>query len=220
MNIRNVLSIVIVSLFLTSCSEKQQQTVKKELDTAGKNISKTIDTVSKKLSPADTIFESVQVKEVKVKSPLSAELNSSLEDVFDHYVDIKEELADNDSVDSRKHALALLETINKASQEIDVPLKKNWNDIGKKFSQYNTLIENSSTLKQQRELFAKLSAAMAGVVEQFGIPGKTIYRLRSDDSPYGKNSIWLTDSKSSEDPYTGGDDGKVVVVDAWEFEKQ
>lgn len=220
MNIKILLTVVMVCLFLTSCSEKQQQTVKKEMDTAAKDISKTIDTVSKKLSPGDSIFESVQVKEVTVKSPLPGDLNSKLEDVFEHYVEIKEELADNDSVDSKKHALALLETINKAAQETDVPLKKDWNKIGNKFNQYSTLIENSNTLKQQRELFAKLSAAMAGVIEQFGIPGKTVYRLRSDASPYGKNSIWLTDSKTSEDPYTGVDESKVVVVDAWEFEKQ
>lgn len=213
-----IIPVIAVSLIFMSCTDKEKQTTEKGNYTM--TTTRNEDTVRNKTVSEDTIFKQVVLKEVSVSGNVPKNLHENLSDIFEHYIAIKEELAGNDSIDSRAHAYEMLEVIMKASEDPDNKIDTKWTLVRDKLMQYQKVIEKSVTLKDQREWFSRLSASLTEAIQKYGLPDKTIYELSSLKSVNGKNAKWLTDSKNSEDPYTGKDNDacSVVVERAWEFD--
>ncbi|MEO7356399.1 MAG: DUF3347 domain-containing protein [Ignavibacteria bacterium] len=216
---------VFIFLFIVSlsCSDKEKNGVKSNLDTVRNSVKKDIDTLTNRLVPNDTLFSSVTVKEVVVDGNYSENFQENLEDIFENYVEIKDELADNDSVDSKKHAVEMLEEVTKSFDKSAKDPDKNWSMEGNKIMKYQKIIESSNTLDEQREWFSKLTASLTEAVEKYGLPGKTIYEVETSPQD-GMSGKWLTDSKDRDDPYNGKtkdeDTGSLKVLRAWDFKKK
>lgn len=210
--------LLFLSFLLVSCSEESNKSTKKDLDTLKDNIAETIDSVSAKIIPGDTIFENVKVINVQLKNNSSEKLTEKLEEFFDVYIDMKDDLAENDSADVKEDALKALDLIRKYSKDTAVTLNKKWILTEKKESELRNKIENATSLDEQREWFSKLSQSLSETILEYGLPGNLIYELSSTSSklPY-KN--WFTDSKDTDDPYSenGDEEDSVIVVNAWEF---
>lgn len=222
---KKIFAIIFLFSFSLSCSDRDKENVKKDIDTVRNSVKKDLDTLKNKLLPEDTLFKTVVVKEVIIPENVSKDLHDNLEDVFEHYIEIKEELTDNDSVDSKKHAIEMLEVVTKAADKSNDEIDKNWSTEGNKIMKYQKIIESTNTLSEQREWFKKLTASLTEAIQRYGIPGKIIYELESVSSSGLKNAKWLTDSKDSDNPYAGKDinvDTKdsVNVLRAWEFKKE
>jgi len=208
------LTAILLLTFFYSCSKQEQPVVKKNTDTVSRNIPVKKDTVVVKDN--DSLFDNITVTGVKKSADASTDVQKKLDDIFDKYLEIKNELADNDSVDTRKQAAEMLDGIAKASTDLEKDVSAKWKLDEAKFMKYQKAINDATTLKEQREWFNKLTVTLTEVIQKYGLPGKTIYELS------GKNGKWLVDSKDSEDPYTGDDEdnstGNVKVVRAWDFE--
>jgi len=204
-----------------SCTDKDKENVKKDVDTVKTSLQKDLDTLKNTLLPGDTLFKSVIVKEVIIPENVSKDLHDNLEDVFEHYIEIKEELADNDSIDSKKHAMEMLGVVTKAANKSGEEIDKSWNAEGTKIMKYQQIIESTNTLTEQREWFSKLSVSLSDAIQKYGLPGHTIYEVESITSSGGKNAKWLTDSKGGDNPYTGNkNNDSVNVLRGWEFKNK
>jgi len=214
--------ILLLIFFSLSCSDSDKEKVKNDLDTVRNSVKKDLDTLKNKLLPGDTLFNSVNVKEVMIDENVSKNLHDNLEDVFEYYINIKYDLADNDSVDSKKHAMEMLEVVTKAANESDKDIDKSWSAEGSKIMKYQKIIESTTTLTEQREWFNKLSTSLLDAILKYGLPGKTIYQVESEISSGEKTSKWLTDSKNSDNPYTGIDssENSVNVLHGWKFKER
>ncbi len=219
MSVTRIIPYILLFILTLSCTREDKQSVKRDIDTVKNKVTEKV----KEILPGDTLFNNVVVTEVSVSKNVSKNLHDNLSDVFDHYLAIKNNLADNDSVDTRKHAYEMLDVVMKASEDAESKIDKKWTLVGDKLMQYRKIIENSETLAEQREWFSKLTASLTDAIQKYGIPDKTVYELHSINSDNDKSDIWLTDSKDSDNPYTG--DGKdessierkVVVRRGWEF---
>jgi len=212
--------IFIMTLTLSSCSEKDTNTSAKKIDTLKDNSTKAKDTVILELSPGDSIFDNSDVKFINLKNKNAENLNDKMEDFLDIYIDIKDDLADNDSVSVKENAIKALDLIVKYSNDSSVSVNKQWILTEKKAAEYRDKIMSANTLKKQREWFSKLSESFSGALTEYGFPGDKIYELSSTstDLPY-KN--WFTDSKETDDPYSnnGDEEDSILVVNTWEYKK-
>jgi len=199
MSFKNLMPLTLIIMISFSCSW-DKQSVNQEIDTIKNKVSITV----KEIISEDTLFKNVVMTEISVSDKVSKNLHDKLGDIFDHYLAIKDELAENDSVDSRKHANKLLDVVIKSSDDLNNKTDKNLKILGDNFMQYRKVIEKSKTLEGQRQWFSKLTASLTEAIQQYGIPNKTVYELNSLNSFSDNNNKWLTDSRDSDDPYIGG----------------
>jgi hypothetical protein len=213
-----IVFVAVISFY--SCSKQQQQNVQKEVDTATTTVKKEIDTLLSSINPSDTIFNNVKTTVVDTTKLSSVILRKNINDIFAYYIDIKDDLADNDSAGAKSEAkdmmsavLASLETIGPKN------LDKRWKVTSEKIERAASEIESANTLQQQRTLFDKLSKSIAEVIQVYGLEDKTIYQLNCSNALSGKGGMWLADSKDSDNPYTGKNASNecAKVIAAWEF---
>ena len=215
-----LLTLIAAFFLLTSCSDNNRNDLAEKRDTINKDSKN--DMLTKKPEKDDTLFNNVVLEKVIVSGNFSENLHENLAEVFDHYISIKNELAENDSVDSRQHAYAILDVVMEASENPENRVDKKWTLLGDKLMQYRKIIENSVTLQDQREWFNKLTLSMTEAIQQYGIPDKTIYELSVSGNSGEANKKWLTDSKKSDNPYNNNnnlnDGSELKVIRAWEFD--
>ena len=224
----NLKFLILIAAFflLNSCTDNNQKEISEKRDTINKDSKN--DMLTKNPEKDDTIFNNVVLEKVIVSGNFSENLHDNLAEVFDHYISIKNELAENDSVDSRQHAYAILDIVMEASENPENRVDKKWTLLGDKLMQYRKIIENSVTLQDQREWFNKLTLSMTEAIQQYGIPDKTIYELSVSGNSGEVNKKWLTDSKESDNPYNNNnnnnsnnnlnDGSELKVIRAWEFD--
>lgn len=194
--------------------------MQKEVDTATTKVVKELDTLVSSINPSDTIFDKVNVTIVDTAKLSSQSLRSTVNNIFGYYIDIKNELVDNDSIDSRTKAKEMMNVVLRSIEEVGPKnIDKNWKVSSTKVEKAAAEIESAVTLNQQRVLFAKLSTSVLEAVKTFGLNDKTIYQLNCNSALSGKGGSWLTDSKDSDNPYLGenADNKCAKVVAAWEF---
>jgi hypothetical protein len=218
------LKVLIAFIFLLgfiSCSKQQQTNLEKEVDTATTKVKKELDTLVSSITNGDTIFNNVKITQVDTAKLSSPELRKSINNIFSHYIDIKDELADNDSIDSRSKAKEMMSVVLTSIEEVGPKnIDKKWKFSSEKVEKAAAEIEAAGTLRQQRILFDKLTKSVLEAIQQYGLEDKTIYQLSCSDALSGKGATWLTDSKDSDNPYLGEDapnNDCAKVVAAWEF---
>lgn len=204
-----------------SCNKQQQTNLEKEVDTATTKVRKELDTLITSIKSGDTIFNNVKITQVDTAKLSSPELRESINKIFSYYIDIKNELADNDSVDSRSKAKEMMSVVLASIEKIGPKnIDKKWKFSSEKVEKAAAEIEAAGTLEKQRVLFDKLSRSVLEAIQQYGLEDKTIYQLSCSDALSGKGGTWLSDSKNSDNPYLGENASNkncAKVVAAWEF---
>ena len=138
----NLKFLILIAAFflLNSCTDNNQKEISEKRDTINKDSKN--DMLTKNPEKDDTIFNNVVLEKVIVSGNFSENLHDNLAEVFDHYISIKNELAENDSVDSRQHAYAILDIVMEASENPENRVDKKWTLLGDKLMQYRKIIEN------------------------------------------------------------------------------
>lgn len=211
---------MLIAAGFISCSKEQQTNLQKEVDTATSKVTKELDTLVSNIASSDTIFDKVQLTVVDTAKLSSEGLRERINNIFGYYINIKDELVDNDSVDSRTKAKEMMSVVLKSIEEVGPKnIDKNWKVSSTKVEKAAAEIEGAVTLEQQRALFNKLSVAVLEAVKTFGMEDKTIYQLSCNSALSGKGGTWLTDSKDSDNPYLGenANNNCAKVMGAWEF---
>src|SRR4030095_13127728 len=148
----------------------------------------------------------------------------NLNNIFNEYSDIKDELADDDSLDITKQALDLKQAVllfqTESASERSGHKWRIW------VSSAEIIISDlklAKTLDLQRKSFSELSSSIEAMIQSFGLKGKTIYKVECTGLKQ-KNNFWLTDSKNNLNPYYGKDRSNerskscIHVIKKWEFD--
>jgi len=207
-------------IVLSSCTKDDRKEVKQNIDSASNTLNKELDTLVNTILNKDSIFKNTATEKIGAAGIAGEDLRIKLNDVFDRYEDIKEELADDDTAAVQKTALelqqALIRAQTTAAEKTDSKWKLWLSDIDIITSEL-TLAE---TLLKQRELFSALSNSISRMITQFGLHNKTVYKITCSKI----NKSWFTESKALDNPYYGKDDANSKSVDCaqvdkgWQFE--
>lgn len=217
------LTFVLIMLSFISCTKEDRKEVKQTIDSASQKLGHELDTIINTRLKNDSLFNNAPVESVNGSTLKSKEFRSALNDIFDKYEDIKDELSDDDTGAVRKNAddlkKVLSTTVSYAPQgEMD----KNWKLWISTYEKVVADLSKASGLAAQRKVFSELTRSMENLVKQFGLDSRTIYKLTCKALP--DNSYWLTDTKELDNPYAGKDNsnGKdekcVQVINSWKFE--
>ena len=214
---------LIAILFLSSCTKDDRKEVKQTIDSASQKLGHELDTIINTKLNNDSIFNSAPVESFNGSTLKSKEFRSALNDIFDKYEEIKDELADDDTADVRKNAEDMKKVLmTTGSYAPAADIDKSWKLWVCTSEKVIAGLAAANTISAQRKTFSELTASMESMVKQFGLDTRTIYKLTCAALP--GNTYWLTDSKEFDNPYSGKDtsNGKdekcVKIVSSWKFE--
>lgn len=214
--------IITAAVILTSCTKEQRQDIKEKIDTASQKLGHDADTLINNKMKNDSIFTSAPADSVGAGGLPSDDFRSRLNDIFDDYEDIKDQLSKDDSTKVNEYA----EDMNQALLNVDVNAAAE--KLGSKWKLWVSQLEinikkilAAKTLKDQRREFAFLTGSVENMVINFGLHNKTIYKI---SCAYKNQSLtWLTESKNFDNPYYGTDNSNERSVPCkdvkrkWEF---
>ena len=210
-------------IFLSSCTKEDRKEVKQTIDSASQKLGHELDTIINTKLTNDSLFNNAPVESTGGSTLKSKEFRSALNDIFDKYEDIKDELSDDDTSAARKNAEDLKEVLaNTTKYAPAAEMDKSWKLWISNAEKIIAGLSSARTLSSQRELFNDLTISMESLVKQFGLDKRTIYKLTCAALP--DKLYWLTDSRELSNPYAGKDtsNGKdekcVYVISAWKFE--
>lgn len=211
--------VFVILLAVISCNDKTAQDVKQKIDTGTKKIAEKVDTLVSSISKKDSLFDNIKVVTVDTSRLLPETLRSKINEIFSHYIDIKNELANNDSADVIKHAKELIESAVSAQDDVLKDIDKKWKFSPDKVQKITKQVETTNSLSKQRTMFSQLSEAMIEMVKLYGLDNKTVYLLECKKTSEG-GGRWLSDSKDRSNPYFGKNENTedcLTVKEAWEF---
>ncbi|MBE2218859.1 MAG: DUF3347 domain-containing protein [Ignavibacteria bacterium] len=206
-----------------SCSKQDRREVKQTIDSASTTLGRDVDTLINTDLNKDSVFNSTAFEpndptKLKVKV-----FRSVLNDIFDNYIDIKDELENDDTADvvkqSEEMKKILMSAATSAAQYEKSTEWKNWLTT---FEKINADLAGAKDLITQRKIFSEMSVSIENMITKFGVKGKDIYKLSC--SRLKDRSFWFTDSKDLDNPYYGKDKTNeknekcVQVVKGWKFD--
>ena len=214
---------IVLLFFFTSCTKEDRKEVKQTIDSASQKLGHELDTIINTRLNNDSLFNSAPVESVNGSTLKSKEFRSALNDIFDKYEDIKDELSDDDTAAARNNSEDMKKVLmTTGSYAPAAEMDRNWKLWVSSTEKIIAGLSAAKTISAQRKTFAELTSSMESLVKQFGLDNRTIYKLNCTALP--DNSFWLTDSKDLDNPYSGKDtsNGKdekcVQVVNSWKFE--
>lgn len=218
-----LMALLAAAIGFSSCSKEDRREVKQTIDSASTTLGRDVDTLINTTLSKDSVFDKTAFEPLDPGKLKVKEFRSVLNDIFDNYVDIKEELEEDDTADvvklSEEMKKILMSAATSAAQYEKSTEWKNWLTT---FEKINADLSGAKDLITQRKLFSEMSVSMENMITKFGVKGKDIYKLTC--STLKDKNFWFTDSKDLDNPYYGKDktnekSGKCVqVVKGWKFD--
>ena len=206
-----------------SCSKEDRREVKQTIDSASTTLGRDVDTLLNSTLSRDSLFEKTAFEPLDPGKLKAKELRSIMNDIFDNYVDIKEELEEDDSADVVKQAeemkKILMSTATSAAQYEKSTEWKNWLTT---FEKITADLSGAKDLMTQRKFFSEMSVSLENMITKFGVKGKDVYKLTC--TSLDPKNFWFTDSKDLDNPYFGKDKTNeksekcIKVVKGWKFD--
>jgi hypothetical protein len=147
-------------------------------------------------------------KEVKVVAVIYSNLDvkaaTAVKEIVDHYLHIKNALANDNATEAVSGAKAMKDALVKVDKSIlTVEQKVAYDKIAESLIATSALISKSSNdIKQQREQFVPMSESVYELVRHFGA-GRPLY---NDYCPMARNdqgAMWISEVKEIKNPYFG-----------------
>ncbi len=187
----------VLGLFIVAaCSNK---------DSKKSEASKDMGNMSKDSTGPVTQTVDKEIKAVAVSfNTLDAKIAVSIKEIVDHYLHLKNALANDNGSEAASAGKAMEKTIGgvdksfftaeqkKVYDNIEDDLKEHAEHIGK----------NGDNITHQREHFAMMSEDVYDLVKAFG-GGRPIYHDHCPMYNEGKGALWLSEMKEVKNPYFG-----------------
>jgi hypothetical protein len=148
----------------------------------------------------DTTMKVIAVTYPGVDTKLAASINA----IADHYLHIKNALANDNGAEAANGAKAMEAIISKLDKSLFTAEQKTAYD-----QQEEKLKENAAAIagkadkiKEQRLQFATLSEAVYGLVKSFGA-GRPLYHDHCPMARDNQGAMWLSEVKEVKNPYFG-----------------
>jgi hypothetical protein len=135
-------------------------------------------------------------------APVTA--GSSVKDIVEHYLHIKNALAKDDGKEAASGGKALADVFARFDQSsLTAEQKKSFNDIEADAKEHAEHISiNAEKIAHQREHFATLSKDVYDLVKTLG-SGQTLYNDYCPMYNNNKGATWLSETKDIKNPYLG-----------------
>lgn len=147
-------------------------------------------------------------KEVKVVavtfSNVDPKAAASIKEITDHYLHIKNALANDNAGEAASGAKAMAEVISKLDKSLlTAEQKKVYDDIEDDLKEHAEHIgKNSGDIKHQRDHFAMMSEDVYDLAKAFGA-GRALYHDHCPMYNENKGAMWLSEMKEVKNPYFG-----------------
>lgn len=146
-----------------------------------------------------------EVKTVAVTfSNVDVKAAASIKEIVDHYLHIKNALANDNPGEAASGAKAMAEVISKLDKSLlTAEQKKVYDDIESELKEHAEHIgKNSSDIKHQRDHFSMMSEDVYDLAKTFGA-GRVLYHDHCPMYNENKGAMWLSEMKEVKNPYFG-----------------
>jgi hypothetical protein len=170
---------------------------------ATQDINKTNPDSSQHTSPPD----GKEVKAVAITyTDVDTKSAASIKEIVDHYLHVKNALANDNGREAASGAKAMAVAINKLDKSLlSADQKKVYDGIEDDLKDHAEHIsKNGDNIKHQRSHFSMMSEDVYGLVKAFG-GGRPLYHDHCPMYNENKGAMWLSEMKEVSNPYFGSE---------------
>jgi len=141
-------------------------------------------------------------------------------ELFKQYIAVKDALVYNDSYNSVRNTLKLLDDMRSKTKNIDLlNIDDRWVFFMNNFDNIRKKAESAKFISEQRFLFNEITNGLKNFIQQYGLYDKTIYLMKCTAGSQAGNTEWFSDSRDKKNPYLGllNDTANIKVVEVWKF---
>ena len=137
---------------------------------------------------------------------VDAKLAASMKEIIDHYLHIKNGLANDNAKEAANGAIAMSNVLAKVDKSLLTTVQKsvydqNEDDL-KEHAEH--ISKKSGDIKHQREHFSMMSEDIYALVKAFG-GGRPLYHDHCPMYNENKGGMWLSEMKEIKNPYFGSE---------------
>jgi len=146
-----------------------------------------------------------EVKTVAVTfSNVDSKVTTSIKEIIDHYLHIKNALANDNAGEAASGSKEMAEVISKLDKSLlTAEQKKVYDDIEDDLKEHAEHIgKNSGDIKHQRDHFSMMSEDVYDLAKAFGA-GRALYHDHCPMYNENKGAMWLSEMKEVKNPYFG-----------------
>lgn len=194
--------IAFASLTFVACNDNNQ----KESDDMSKMDK---DTTTQTAAPTDD----KDIKTVAVTyTNLDSKISASIKEIVEHYLHIKNALANDNGDEASSGGKAMLEAMNKIDKSLFTAEQKKIYEENEEDLKEHAEHISKSKIDHSREHFAMMSEEMYALVKAFGA-GKPLYHDHCPMYDNNKGALWLSETKEIKNPYMGSKMPKCGTVE-------
>jgi len=160
--------------------------------------------ISKDTAAANASAGDKDIKTVSVTyTNLDPRLASSIKEIVDHYLHIKNALASDNEQEAASGGTAMFTAINKLDKSLFTADQKKLYEENEADVKEHAEHIGKSKIDHQREHFAMMSEDVYALTKAFGA-GKTLYHDYCPMYNNDKGALWLSETVEIKNPYMGG----------------
>ena len=134
----------------------------------------------------------------------NASTTGPIKEVIDHYLHVKNALADDNGTEAANGAKALVASLQKVdASKFTADQKKVYDDVSadlKEMAEHTA--DNANNIAHQREHFVMMSDDVHELIKGFGTD-KTLYQDHCPMANNNKGAIWISEVEEIRNPYMG-----------------
>jgi len=162
-----------------------------------------------------TATDDKDVKAVSVTfATVDAKANASIKEIVDHYLHIKNALANDNSGEAANGANAMEAAISKLDKSLLTAEQKTAYDKDEEEMKEHAdhIAKNGSDIKHQRSHFVMMSEVVYELVKNFGA-GRPMYHDHCPMARDNQGAMWISEMKEIKNPYFGAEMPKCGTVE-------
>lgn len=190
--------VVIASILFTACGNNKDS---KEHE--GHDMSK----MQSDSMPASTTPDDKDLKIVSASyATIDGKVAASIKEIIDHYLHIKNALANDNSSEAANGGKAMTDALNKLDKSLlTAEQKKTYDELEADLKEHAEHIgKNGDNIKHQRSHFVSMSESVYDLAKAFG-GGRPLYHDHCPMARDNQGAMWLSETKEVKNPYFGSE---------------
>ena len=135
---------------------------------------------------------------------IDAKINASIKEIVDHYLHIKNALANDNGSEAASGAKAMENAINKLDKSLLTAEQKTTYDKNEEEMKEHAehIAKNGGKIEHQRSHFVMMSEVVYDLVKNFGA-GRPMYHDHCPMARDNQGAMWISEMKEVKNPYFG-----------------
>ncbi|RPD51141.1 MULTISPECIES: DUF3347 domain-containing protein [Chitinophagaceae] len=149
--------------------------------------------------------DATPAKAIAITYPqVDANISAALKESVDHYLHVKNALANDDAAEAGKGAEAMSASLQKVDKSLFTPEQKGaYDGVADGIKEHaGQIAKSSGAIAQQRQHFVTLSEHVYALAKAFG-GGRTLYHAHCPMAKNNEGAMWLSEAKEINNPYFG-----------------